>query len=68
MIIDPYYGLENLPCVNCHNFELCKVNRLACRDYEYFVANGRYREVARKPTAEIYIRIFGKHSRDDHDK
>jgi hypothetical protein len=49
------------PCIDCSHKYKCDAERLACRQFRYFVDTGRISEAMhRVPTRGIYIDIFYK--------
>ena len=55
---------DKCPCDDCHNFDLCKQEEVACRSFAKFVVdNCFYAESARIPTKETFNKVFS--SKDD---
>lgn len=50
--------LEPAPCDDCCNAVTCRDYQMACRDFFYFVHDGKVLNKDRTPRRVAYLRIF----------
>ena len=51
--------LEPAPCEACGMANLCRRDRIACATFAEYALEGRFdRDAPRRPTSEIYARLF----------
>ena len=50
------------PCIcdTCWNWERCKIEKMACRDFTWYVQDGRQYMADREPSKKLYNRIFSE--------
>lgn len=49
---------EPSPCDGCINRDRCRVQEICCRDYITYVDRGMVVRKRRKPSKELYYRLF----------